>query len=679
MKIIVDGQEIEARPGQTILEVCKENGVDIPTLCHFPVLEDVGACRLCLVEVVGTNKLQPACTTPITDGMSIRTNTESLNSIKRMTLELIFSEKNHICPFCPMSGKCELQDMGYRFGIESLRYPYLFPSLPVETSNPYFVLDHNRCILCGRCIRACDELVGVHTLDFVNRGGKAFVAADMGIPIGESSCISCGTCVQACPTGALFEKRNAYWCRDRVQASKDTICQFCNVGCGLKIAERDGVILRIDSDWDNPINRGVLCAMGRFQSLEINGHRIKEPLIRKDGELITGSWDEVTELLASRIGEIMNNGRRKMVGIVSPSLPTENLESFGTFVRALGESAEVDVTNGIDLLSIKETAKFLKRTYPQMNMHCTLDDLRDADLYFVVGADPKQTHPVVYSIIRQGIYKRGAKLVIVDPRRTELAQIADLWLRVRRGMDDVLFDSITWNIAQKECEGISAVSIADAVAVTGVSADEIAEAIKTLEDSQKPVVIYGGGVTKDGRGEVLKKLISLTLIPSLRSRASLGKPKAEGVGERSEHGGDNLNMMGLVKGANALGAVDFSSGALYRLDPERIEMLYILSGNEVPEFDEEILDRISSIPFIVLHSYCTTELSPRQKELYELAHVIIPAPWWTERQGKLVNMEGREQHLLTAVLPTPLWLKDELSFIQGLSHQTFLLKRKVPS
>jgi NADH dehydrogenase/NADH:ubiquinone oxidoreductase subunit G len=128
-------------------------------------------------------------------------------------------------------------------------------------------------------------------------------------------------------------------------------------------------------------------------------------------------------------------------------------------------------------------------------------------------------------------------------------------------------------------------------------------------------------------------------------------------------------MMGLVKGANALGAVDFSSGALYRLDPERIEMLYILSGNEVPEFDEEILDRISSIPFIVLHSYCTTELSPRQKELYELAHVIIPAPWWTERQGKLVNMEGREQHLLTAVLPTPLWLKDELSFIQGLSQK----------
>jgi len=205
--LTIDGRDISARSDQTILEVAKENGICIPTLCHLDGLADVGACRLCLVEVKGSNKLAPACLTRVQEGMEITVHSDRLNGYRRAVLELLFSERNHVCSICVSNGQCEMQSLAQMLGISHVRYHYLHPSLEVDASHRRFVIDHNRCILCSRCVRVCDEIEGAHTWDMTGRGTGTRVITDLNQPWGSSeSCTSCGKCVHVCPTGSLFEK-----------------------------------------------------------------------------------------------------------------------------------------------------------------------------------------------------------------------------------------------------------------------------------------------------------------------------------------------------------------------------------------------------------------------------------------------------------------------------------------
>jgi bidirectional [NiFe] hydrogenase diaphorase subunit len=207
ISIRIDGEYVAAREGQTILEVARAGGKYIPTLCWLENITPVGACRLCIVEVAGVNRLLPACTTPVQDGMSVTTNSERLKQYRRIALEFLFSERNHQCAVCVSNNHCELQAMAQRLGVTSVRYPYAFPKLAVDVSHERFVLDHNRCILCTRCVRVCAEVEGAHVWDVSSRGIKSMVVADMNRPWGNSrGCTSCGKCVQVCPTGALAEK-----------------------------------------------------------------------------------------------------------------------------------------------------------------------------------------------------------------------------------------------------------------------------------------------------------------------------------------------------------------------------------------------------------------------------------------------------------------------------------------
>jgi bidirectional [NiFe] hydrogenase diaphorase subunit len=203
----IDGQAVSARDDQSILDVARENRVTIPKLCYVTGLSAYGGCRLCLVEVEGSNKLLPACVTTVNEGMQVRTATERLQDYRRMILELLFAERNHVCSVCVSNGHCELQYLAQQLGVDHIRYPYIYPTLPVDASHPRFVIDQNRCILCTRCVRVCDEIEGAHTWDVTGRGADCMVITDLAQPWGESqSCTSCGKCVQVCPTGALSEK-----------------------------------------------------------------------------------------------------------------------------------------------------------------------------------------------------------------------------------------------------------------------------------------------------------------------------------------------------------------------------------------------------------------------------------------------------------------------------------------
>lgn len=206
----IDGREVSARAGETILAVAHEHGIEIPTLCSLEGLSTVGACRLCLTEVDGAGRLLPACTTAVTEGMRIRTRSERIDRYRRGVLELLFAERNHQCAICVSNGNCDLQALATALGMNHVRLPYRDPQLPVDASHERFALDHNRCVLCTRCVRVCDEIEGAHTWDVAGRGVESWIVSDLAEPWGDStSCTSCGKCVQVCPTGALFEKGKA--------------------------------------------------------------------------------------------------------------------------------------------------------------------------------------------------------------------------------------------------------------------------------------------------------------------------------------------------------------------------------------------------------------------------------------------------------------------------------------
>ena len=300
INLTIDGVTVETRKGATVLEAAQEAGIYIPTLCWDADLKPFGACRLCIVEIEGMRGLPTACTTPATNGMVVHTDTPQVNRVRRTTLELTAADHPGDCLTCSKNQRCDLQKVAAYLGIDAHRFKKIVRKHPVDKSNPFFDRDMNYCILCGKCVRTCDEVLGVNAITYAFRGFASEITAFGGQPILESNCVSCGECVVRCPVAALMLKQ-------RVQPTREvkSVCPYCGVGCSIHLGIRGDQIVSVSGDREGPANKGRLCVKGRFGITEFVNHeeRLTAPLIRKGGKLTEATWEEAIDLVANRLSE----------------------------------------------------------------------------------------------------------------------------------------------------------------------------------------------------------------------------------------------------------------------------------------------------------------------------------------------------------------------------------------
>jgi formate dehydrogenase major subunit len=371
--------------------------------------------------------------------MVIKTESEKVQAARKFVLELLFSERVHYCMYCPMSGTdestdCDLQRLGYRYGLTSWEYaPNYKKRWPVDASRQYFILDHSRCILCRRCVRACDEIAANHTIGVKDRGARTMIIADMDVPFGASSCVSCGTCLQVCPTGALIDRRSAYMGHHTDVERTETTCMACPVGCGIEAITRDDLLLRVDGDWD-AANGGLLCVNGRFEVVEPQPARIGQPMVKRNGEWAKVTLDEALAVVASRL-----KAAGPVAGLVTPRATGETLSAFQDFFA--------------NVLSSDQAGLLYGAMPPSLGALATLPDLSGADCVVVVNGEPLQDQKVLGYLTKRAV-DNGARLVVVDDAATQL----DPW------------------------------------ATATLPLAKIAELLPIVAGAQHPVVLYSGGL-----------------------------------------------------------------------------------------------------------------------------------------------------------------------------------------
>ena len=495
----LNGQDVTFTPGQTILEVARENGIAIPTLCSYKRSEPIGSCRVCVVEVKGAPTLLPACATHANPDMEVQTDSLRVRQARKTILTMLIESGHHDCPVCDKGGECPLQDLAYEYGIMDVPVHPEMTSSKVEYATPYIRYWPERCILCHRCVTACRETKSIGAIQIQGSGNRAAV-----VPVNPDICRSCGECLLVCPTGALTENLSRYkgrpWLVDRVQ----TTCPYCACGCQLELNVLDQRIIGVTTREDLGDNQGSLCVRGRFGYEYVNSdQRLATPLVRRNGRLEEADWDEALGVIAQRLNSVRDlSGPEAICGLTMGRATTEEQYLFQKLFRAgVG-------TNTIHTVNLDENSQ-LNPAFSGLMATSPVSTLSKAETILVVGTNLTAEAPIFANAVIEAVRFHQARLILIDPEPGPLAESAHIQLKPRAGAQTRLLRSLA-HVALVELglkpqapgmdkdelvQDIHEATPEKTAQATGIRAAEIREAAQTYCSASSGVVLFGSGIT----------------------------------------------------------------------------------------------------------------------------------------------------------------------------------------
>ncbi len=691
VSIEIDGQPLEVKNGTSIMRAARESGIDVPKLCATDSLKSFGSCRLCVVEIEGRKGFPASCTTLAEEGMKIRTQTNKVAKLRRNVMELYISDHPLDCLTCSANGDCELQDMAGVVGLRDVRYGFEGKNhleAVVDESNPYFNFDASKCIVCSRCVRACDEIQGTMALTIEGRGFDSKVSASISESFLDSECVSCGACVQACPTATLMEK--SIIDHGQPEHSVDTTCAYCGVGCSFKAEMKGDQVVRMIPNKDGKANNGHSCVKGRFAwGYSTHKERVLDPLIRENigDPWRKVNWEEAINYAAKRFKEIQNKyGRKSIGGITSSRCTAEEVYVVQKMVRTAFNNNNVDTCARV---CHSPTGYGLKTTLGTSAGTQPFESVMDADVMVVIGANPTDGHPVFASQMKKRL-RQGAKLIVIDPRKIDLVKTphikAAYHLPLQPGTNVPIINAFAHTIikenlidekyinercdmesfkAWKECILKPENDPSNVEKISGVNADTIRSAARLYAAAERSAIYYGLGVTEHSQGS--------TMVMGMANLAmATGNIGFSGCGVNPLRGQNNVQGscdMGSfpheLPGYQPIGDDSirkiFEDNWQVAIDPEpgfRIPNMFdaaisgefmgmYIQGEDLAQSDpntQHVEAALGNMECIVVQDLFLNETA-------KFAHVFLPGTSFLEKNGTFINAERRINRVRPVMKP----------------------------
>ncbi len=704
ISVNIDGQYIVDRKGATILEVALANRIYIPHLCYHPDLKPAGSCRVCLVELE-KGQLVTSCRTPVKDGMIVKTNSPEIDKVRRPVVEMIIANHHMDCKSCLKKGNCALQRIMAFMKIDKKRIQRLrMPKeeLPLDDSNPFFVRDHNKCVLCGICVRTCQEIEMMSAVDFAGRGNKTKIAVFGDKPIAQSKCVSCGECVIRCPVGALVMRNPR-----RPEREFKTICPYCGVGCGIFLGTKDNELVSVRGDSGNPVNKGKLCVKGRFGMGFIHSQdRLKNPMIRqgkgtgKDnppfppftkggkGGFVKATWDEALDYVAKKLKKYKGE---EFALIASTKCTNEDNYIAQKFARVVMGSNNIDTSVRLCyspmIAVLRNIGSWAGCDSPAEESESSLDSVRQdsegieqAACILVAGANITVSHPVLGLKIKKAV-ENGARLIVISPNENDLCRIADKWLQpypgtdlaLLMGMSNVIVEEALYNndFVGMYCNNFEEfrASLDDfplgrVERITGISRDLIEESARIYAGNKPAAIFWSTGITQSARGT--DNVYALANLAILTSNVKYSRALNPLLGQNNALGACDMGCLpdyypGYQPVDSSDARVKFRSmwGKDLNSKPGltlteildatlegKIKSLYIIGSDLASSIapSEKVHAALKKAKVVVFQ-----DMFPNQTAKY--AHVVLPAASFAEKTGTFINTEGKVQRIRKAIEP----------------------------
>jgi len=689
--LTIDGWEVTVPEGTSVMCAAALADVKVPKLCATDQLEAFGSCRLCLVQIEGMKGLPASCTTPVAQGMKVTTQNQQIADIRRGVMELYISDHPLDCLTCPANGHCELQDMAGVVGLREVRYGYEGEnhlSAEKDESNPYFTFDASKCIVCSRCVRACDEQQGTLALTIQGRGFDSKVSASQNVSFMDSECVSCGACVQACPTATLSEKTLIE--KGQAEHSVVTTCAYCGVGCSFRAEMKGEEVVRMVPNKDGHANHGHSCVKGRFAiGYATHGDRILKPMIRSkiSDPWKEVSWEDAISYAASELKRIQAKyGRNSIGGITSSRCSNEETYLVQKLIRAGFGNNNVDTCARV---CHSPTGYGLKNTIGESAGTQNFDSVMKADVIFVIGANPTDGHPVFASQMKRRL-RQGARLIVADPRRIDLVRspriAAEHHLKLRPGTNVALINSIAHVICteglvkedfvRERCEipsfekwrtfvSLEKNSPEAMQEITGVPAETVRAAARLYATGGNGAIYYGLGVTEHSQGS--------TMVMGIANLAmATGNVGREGVGVNPLRGQNN------VQGSCDMGSFPHEFPGYRHVSDDTVRHLFegawgvslqnepglripnmfeaaldgefkglYIEGEDIAQSDpntQHVTAALTSMECIIVQDLFLNESA-------KFAHVFLPGSSFLEKDGTFTNAERRISRVRKVMKP----------------------------